>query len=93
VNRQTYPATQAPLTGDISGPAGATQVAVVGIRGIPVSSATPTDMQLLRFIAANGDWEPSNDGNTAIYLNGFPVSDDYLVYVNPVTPIITVNGV
>jgi hypothetical protein len=32
------------------------------IHGIPISNATPTDGQVLKYVAANGDWEPGAAG-------------------------------
>lgn len=96
-NRETYPASQSPLTGDISGPAGAQSVTVTGIQGIPVlpqSPTSPTDQDKLTFQAANGDWEPTADPNVvvtigtlvvisgAVTAKGVPLSDDRNFSVN-----------
>lgn len=73
-NRETYPASQSPLTGDISGPAGAQQVTVTGIQGIPVSPQTgtsPTDKDKLVYHNDNGDWEPTADGNVAVTIGTY----------------------
>lgn len=73
-NRETYPASQSPLTGDISGPAGAQQVTVTGIQGVPVAPATsssPTDQDKLVYQAANNDWEPTADGNVAVTIGTY----------------------
>lgn len=91
-NRETYPASMSPMVGDAVAGAGARRISVVGIQGIPVSSTSPSDQQLLRYDAATNQWVPSDDTNSAIYVNGVPVSDDYLVYVNA-APRITINGV
>ena len=45
------------LAGDVSGAPGSLQVK--GLRGNPVSSATPTDGQLLRFNSTTMNWEPA----------------------------------
>jgi hypothetical protein len=93
-NRETYPAAQSPLSGDISGPAGATTVTVVGIQGTPVAATAPTDQDVLRFQAANDDWEPTPDGNASVTIGthteaggvvtgkGVSISDDYAFSVN-----------
>ena len=81
-NRETYPASQSPLQGDISGPAGATTVTVVGIRTTPVAPISPTDQQELTFSALLGEWIPQSPGNVSIEINGLDVSDDYSFLVN-----------
>lgn len=93
-NRETYPASQSPLTGDISGPAGAQIVTVTGLQRNPVSPANPTDQDKLTFQAANGDWEPTADGNVAVTIGtqttaggvitgkGVALSDDRSFSVN-----------
>lgn len=95
-NRETYPASQSPLQGDISGPAGATLVRVVGIQTIPVSPATPTDQDTFRYSFADNQWEPDADGNASITIGTYVVtsgqvtskgdnlSDDYDFLVNNV---------
>lgn len=83
-NRETFPASQSPLTGDISGAAGATRVTVTGLQTIPVKSGTPTDQQVLTYISADGMWEASSSGraNRSIEVNGIVMSDDYDIGVN-----------
>jgi hypothetical protein len=95
-NRETYPAAQSPLQGDISGPAGASTVTVVGLQTVPVSDATPTPEDALRFHSATGEWEPTADGNVSVTLGtyetaggvvtgkGVNISDDYAFSVNGV---------
>lgn len=95
-NRETYPAAQSPLTGDVSGPAGASSVTVVGLQAVPVAAITPTDQDKLTFQAANGDWEPTADGNASVTIGTFAtaggvttskgktISDDYAFSVNGV---------
>ena len=76
-NRETYPASQSPLTGDISGPAGAQQVTVTGLQGVPVApqtSTSPTDQDKLTYQAANGDWEPTTDRNVAVTIGTYATS-------------------
>ena len=90
-NRETYPAAQSPLTGDVSGVAGQQLVTVVGLQRNPVSPASPNDQDVLRWIQNDSQWEPSNDGNGCIQVNGAHVSDDYLIYVNGT--FVKVNGV
>jgi hypothetical protein len=89
MNRETYPATLSPLLGDVLAGAGATGVIVTGLQGIPLRPS-PTDQQILRYIAANGDWEPSDATGTVIRVNLIPASDDPLVFVNGT--FILVNG-
>lgn len=93
-NRETYPASQSPLTGDISGPAGAQAVTVTGLQTNPVSAATPTDKDKLVWNDPSGDWEPTTDKNVrvtigtyattagAITSKGTPISDDTDFSVN-----------
>jgi hypothetical protein len=94
-NRETFPASQSPLTGDISGPAGATSVTVVGIQNIPVEHLGPTDQMNLTYNAVTQQWEPALPGNISVILNGTAdslgvltgftiISDDYDVLVNHV---------
>ena len=83
-NRQTYPASQSPLQGDISGAAGATKVTVTGLQTVPILSTPPTDQQLLTFIAADGLWEPVSLGNASMLFEGHSISDDYDVFCNGV---------
>ena len=94
-NRETYPASQSPLTGDISGPAGAQRVTVVGLQGNPVAPGGPKEQARLTWDAVNGDWESKVPGNMSILLNGTPdgsgnlagfldISDDYDFSVNNV---------
>ncbi len=90
-NRETYPASQSPLTGDLSAPAGATQVKVVGLQGTPILPTPPNDQDVLRFVLNDSAWEPSADGNGCIQVNGAHVSDDYLIFVNGT--FVKVNGV
>lgn len=89
MNRETYPASQSPLQGDISGPAGAQSVRVVGIQSIPVDPTTPTDQEFLKYDATLGEWSPELPGNVSITFGTFLstsgeiisrgvwVSDDY----------------
>lgn len=51
------------LAGDISGAPNRTQV--TGLRGLPVSAATPTDGQVLRWNATANDWEPATVAATS----------------------------
>lgn len=95
-NRETYPASQSPLQGDVSGPAGASTVTVVGIQTVPVSPATPTDQDLMRYNNTDGKWEPTAEGNASITIGtfalaggvvvekGLPISDDREFSVNNV---------
>jgi hypothetical protein len=92
-NRETYPASQSPLTGDISGPAGATSVTVVGLQTNPVASGAPLEQSRLTWNAVLGAWEPEQPGNMSVLINGTPdsqsvltgftdISDDYDFLVN-----------
>ena len=88
-NRETYPASQSPLLGDLSGPAGATTVTVVGIQTQPVAPTIPTDQDALRYNADVPQWEPRADGNASVTFGEFltaggstiskgeTISDDY----------------
>jgi hypothetical protein len=88
-NRETYPAAQSPLQGDIDGPAGNSTVTVVGIQTQPVSPAVPVDKDTLRFNASVPQWEPKADGNASVTFGelltaggeiisrGETISDDY----------------
>jgi hypothetical protein len=91
MNRETYPAAQSPLTGDVSGAAGAQSVTVVGLQRNPVAATTPNDQNVLRWISGDTQWEPSEDGNGCIQVNSAHVSDDFLIYVNGT--FVKVNGV
>jgi len=84
MNRETFPASQSPLKGDVSGAAGATTVTVTGLQRIPVKAGTPSDQQVLTYVAADGQWEASgsSSGNRSIQVNGVTMSDDYDVGCN-----------
>jgi len=96
-NRETFPASQSPLQGDISGPAGATTVTVTGIQTQPVSPATPVDKDKLQYDASVPQWAPKADGNSSVTLGTFvqtggqivskgeTISDDYEFLVNNVS--------
>ena len=79
-----------PLTGDIESQAGNSTVAVVGIQRIGVSSAPPANADSLVYLETTNTWVPT-PLNCTIQINGVPVSDDPLVSVNVVKPIL-VNG-
>ena len=94
-NRETYPASQSPLQGDISGPAGATLVTVTGFQGIPIQPGVPTDSAGWIYDANANEWFWEIPPNIAIILNGTPngvgvltggeiMSDDYVISVNNV---------
>ena len=94
-NRETFPAAQSPLQGDISGPAGATTVTVVGLQGIPVTSTTPADRANLAYNANDNELEyvvPSytmglEDVNGELTI----ISDDWEIYINGVGTEVLVN--
>ena len=74
-NRETYPASQSPLTGDISGPAGATSVTVVGLQNNPVAPGGPGQANVLVWEqnsdGSSGEWQPQIPLN-AVLLGGTP---------------------
>lgn len=90
-NRETYPASQSPLTGDIRGAAGESQVTVVGFQTRPASPIQPPDKSEWRYDLNTNTWFPLLPANIAIMLNGDDVSDDHLIYVN--ATFTEVNGV
>lgn len=92
MNRETYPASLSPMTGDAVAGVGAKQTTVVGIQNTPIASTTPNDQDVLRFNFTDGAWEPTADPNVAIFINGVPVSDDPVVYINA-GPLVQINGV
>lgn len=92
-NRETYPSSQSPLTGDIDGSAGKTQVTVTGWQTIPIDVGTPDDMSQPVFDSLNGRWHFELPPNIAVILNATPdslgnlmggdiLSDDYNFLVN-----------
>jgi hypothetical protein len=97
-NRETYPASQSPLSGDISAPAGATTATVIGLQTQPIAPTIPTDKDVLRFNteADTPEWEPTADGNASVTIGtfslaggvvatkGLTISDDYEFSVNHV---------
>ena len=95
-NRETYPASQSPLQGDIDGPAEATTVTVTGIQRQHVNPEVPVDQDTLRYIAATPEWIPQADGNSSVTIGtyessggqivskGITISDDYAFLVNNV---------
>lgn len=91
MNRETFPASQSPLAGDIRGNAGDTLVRVQGFQGRPISPEAPLDTATWRYDANLNMWFPVVPANVAIRVNGEAVSDDYLIYVN--ATFVKVNGV
>lgn len=77
-NRETYPASLFPLRGDLSAEAGATTVLVVGIDGIAVSAKLATQQA---YVNVGGLLTPVYL-DTAIQVDGVPVSDDYTIAIN-----------
>jgi hypothetical protein len=96
-NRETFPASQSPLQGDISGQAGDTTVKVVGLQTQPLSPTLPIDKDKLRYNASVPQWEPAPDGNASVTFGenvttagqivskGETVSDDYNFLCNNVS--------
>jgi hypothetical protein len=101
MNRETYPAAQSPLTGDISGPASAQTVTVVGLQTNSVASGLPSEQARLTWSAVTQEWVPQVPSNMSILLNGFisggnligfiDISDDYDFLVNHVGLEVLVN--
>jgi hypothetical protein len=60
LNKPTIPGAVT-FAGDLSGTS--TSQTVIGLRGKTVSTATPTDGQVLTWVAANNDWEPKPGGS------------------------------
>ena len=58
-NRETFPSSQSPLTGDINGPAGAQSVTVTGWQTFPVSPTPPETQQIMVF-GSDGVWHPED---------------------------------
>lgn len=81
-NRETYPASQSPLQGDVSGAAGATTVTVTGIQGTPISPIPPDDQQVLVYQALTNRWEPRSV--FGLEIEGHGTSLDKQVYINGV---------
>jgi hypothetical protein len=78
-----------PLIGDVTSSAGNNRVAVTGLQSIPLSSTTPLPGSGIEYNANNSQWEPTLIAT--IQVNGLTLSDDGLVSVNVVKPIL-VNG-
>lgn len=93
MNRQTYPASQSPLTGDISGPAGASQVTVTGIQNTHVESTPPEDGQILVYVGADSQIEWA--AGEAIYVNGRPTGSGATkqIFINGISDAASVWGV
>lgn len=89
-NRETYPAAQSPLTGDIDGAAGASRVTVVGWQSSPIDVGPPVDQNIYRFNFNDNRWELKLD-TACILVEDDPVSDDYDIFVN--ATFVKVNGV
>lgn len=94
-NRETYPASQSPLTGDIDGTAGETQITVTGWQGNPIDPGFPVDMAEPFYDAVNEAWHFRLPGNIAVIINATPdslnnllggtvLSDDYEFLVDNV---------
>ncbi len=80
-NRETYPASQSPLAGDIDGSAGETRVTVTGWQGVPIDAGPPVDQNIYRYNFNDNRWELKLD-TACIFVNGDPASPDYVVFVN-----------
>jgi hypothetical protein len=83
-NRETFPASQSPLKGDVSGAAGATTVTVTGLQTIPVQAGLPANGNVLTYNSTLNTWYPAggSSGNQSILINGNGYSDDYDIGVN-----------
>lgn len=93
-NRETFPAAQSPLTGDLDGGAGDTNVIVVGLQTIPIDPTPPTAEEELFYDVGLLEWSPRLDSNRSITLGQFltaggeilsrgrKLSDDYSFLVN-----------
>ena len=93
-NRETFPASQSPLTGDISGAAGQTSVTVIGIQTVPVDPTPPTAEEEFFYDVDLLEWSPRLDSNRSVTLGTFltdsgdiisrgqKLSDDYDFLVN-----------
>jgi hypothetical protein len=90
MNREIYPATLYPVTGDVQSTPGNAQVVVVGIQHIPVLDATMSGGEVLEYNLTNNQWEPKLRG--VILVDGLVVSDDYWISVDVASPI-TIDGV
>lgn len=92
MNRETYPASLSPMTGDAVAGVGAKQTTVVGIQNNPVSPTSPNGGDVLQFNSTSNMWEPTPEANGFIFINGVPVSSDPIIYINA-GPLLTINGV
>jgi len=81
-NRQVFPSSLFPTLGDVSGAAGSTSLTVVGIQKIPVSSTAPSTANPQTLAAIGGTLYTPTYMDTAIQINGAPISDDYDIGVN-----------
>jgi hypothetical protein len=86
MNRETYPAAQSPLQGDISAAPGATTVTVTGFQTIPAQAGTPPDD------SPTGKWLYEVPPNVTVILNadatlsgGEFMSDDWMISANNIS--------
>ncbi len=78
-----------PLIGDVTSTAGNNRVVVTGLDGIPLAGGFPASGANLQYISSSNEWEPVV--RASIQVNGLTVSDDPLISVNTVKPVL-VNG-
>lgn len=94
MNREIYPSSVYPITGDVVSTAGTAPVKVTGLQGVPVINPFLTGGlfggQTLQFNTVNRGWTATLIAS--IQINNVTVSDDYSVSVNAIKQI-KVNGV
>lgn len=87
-NRETYPAAQSPLQGDVSGPAGATTVTVTGLQRNPIAPGAPSDQARLTWLGDTSQWTPVVPSYTMALEDATGgldiISDDWEIYIDGV---------
>ena len=77
-----------PLQGDVQSIAGNQNVTVIGIQNTPVEAGVPPLGAKLHYNQNANQWQQVQQ--SALYVNGMPVSDDFDMFVNAVQ--VYVNG-
>lgn len=71
-----------PLTGDVQSQAGSPNVTVVGLQNIPIQAVALQNGDVLQYDVTTNQWVPATLAGAAMFVDGRPVSDDYIIYVN-----------
>lgn len=75
MNRELFPNSVYPITGDVESQAGNPGVSVVGIHNIPVAGTFPVNGDALVFDASTNNWTPGAPAPTTPATHDEPLTD------------------